>query len=121
MTTLSTLFHRGGPTLYWITFLLGPSFVLCLWHAIRPARWRFLAGLAAVVVILGIGTFGTLQARGRADDHMPNPQEGTPASEVQRFRDEINAEANLPIKVAGAVAGGLAILLVIGQLRRRRR
>ena len=130
MTWLATMFHQGGPTMYWIEYLGIAGVVVVLVHLFKPQPWSLWASLAAIVLVLASGAYGTLKGRSMTDegvemwahpidDATPTERRVVPPAELDEMRAAGYAEAMRPIQFAGIVAGGLALLLAIGELRRR--
>ena len=118
MTTwISTMFHQGGPTMLMICYLLGPAAILAILHVVMARRWSAIASLSAIVVILAIGIYGRHQGRSLTDAAVEHSESGDRAMmEEAGYR-----EASRPIQFAGAVAGVLGVLVIVGEIRRRNR
>jgi hypothetical protein len=128
---LATLFHRGGPTLFVIEYLAAPALLIALFHVIAPRSWARWAVVAIIGLVLAIGLFGTVQGRHRTDEAIErdrkearNPDDKYPPPTEAELRERRAAgydEAYVPIEFAGVVAGALALLVAIGELRLRAR
>jgi DMSO reductase anchor subunit len=118
MTTwISTMFHQGGPMMFVICYLLGPSAILAILHVVMARRWSAIASISAIVVILAVGLYGRHQGRSLTEAAIASSEPGDRAMmEEMGYR-----EASRPIQFAGAVAGVLGVLVIIGEIRRRNR
>jgi hypothetical protein len=132
-TWLATLFHQGGPTMFSIEYVGVAGIIVAALHVYAPRRWSLWTGAAIVACVLAIGIYGTLENRRRTDDNVerdereerearehPDPERRPPRPEDIEFeRAEGYREAMRPIQFAGVVAGALALVLALGELRRR--
>ena len=119
MTTwISTMFHQGGMTMLWICYLLGPSAILAILHVVMARRWSAIASISAIVVILAIGVYGRHQGRSMTEAAVAGAE--TPADR-EMIEEAGYREASRPIQFAGAVAGVLGVLVIVGEIRRRNR
>jgi len=118
MTTwISTMFHQGGMTMLWICYLLGPAAILAILHVVMARRWSAIASISVIVVILAIGVYGRHQQRTMTDAAVASAE---PADRAM-FEEEGYRESSRPMQFAGAVAGVLGVLVIIGEIRRRSR
>ena len=118
MTTwIATMFHQGGMTMLWICYLLAPSAILAILHVVMARRWSAIASISAIVVILAIGVYGRHQQRSLTDNAAAAMEPGDRAM----MEEEGYREASRPLQFAGAVAGVLGVLVIIGEIRRRNR
>jgi hypothetical protein len=117
MTWVSTMFHQGGMTMYWICYLLGPAAILAILHVVMARRWSAIASISAIVVILAIGVYGRHQQRSMTDAAI----ESTEPEHRAMMEEAGYREASRPMEFAGVVAGVLGVLVVIGEIRRRNR
>ena len=117
------LVERGGPQLLSIFQLALPLVAVCVFHAVRPRRWALWAGAIGCALVVLIGVTGYVQSSGRTDDAIARMREEHSASEAElaEHRERGYAEARLPLVYGGGLAAGCAIVLAIGEVRRRRR
>ncbi len=129
MTWLSTMFHQGGPTMYWIEYLGIAGLVVVGVYLFTSQPWGRWATLAAIVLVAAAGVYGTMQGRKLTDEAVEVM--GTPPADIDTSRvmknselDELRAqgyaEAMRPIELAAIVGGALVALFAIAELRRRR-
>jgi len=116
MTWVSTMFHQGGPTMYWIEYLGVPAVVIALLSIVTLASWARWATIGLTVAILGCGAYGTVHNQHFLDEALAREAASPYLAEM---RDQGAVEAKRPIEFAGIVAGGLAVLIAIGEIRRR--
>jgi hypothetical protein len=115
MSWVATMFHQGGMTMYWIEYAGIAALVIVAIAIVSPKRWSQLATIA-----LGIGAYGTMHSRHRVADAVEELSHETPVPPyLEDMRERGAVEANRPIEFAACVAGGLAVLLGISELRRR--
>jgi hypothetical protein len=118
MTWFMEIVHQGGPTVYWILYLAGPALILAILHAAMAQKWSLVASASAIVLVLAIGLYGRHQGRSLTEEAAERPDSVGYRGEMLEAGYH---EANRPLQVAGVVAGVLGVLVVIGELRRRRR
>jgi hypothetical protein len=115
---MAELIQRGGPTLLMILALVLPALVMVILHVVLARAWSAWISTGLLAVILAIGLYGTLTARSLSNQAL---EAIIDRADREAFRAEAYAEAGLPVKAAALVNGLLAIGVVIGELRRRRR
>jgi hypothetical protein len=115
---MATLFQQGGPTMFWILMLVLPGLALVILHAVFAAQWSRWTSIGILAVILAIGLYGRMQGRSMTDRALAQFED---AGEREEMRDQGYLESSRPLQLAGVVDGILAIGVVIGELRRRRR
>jgi len=120
MTWVSTMFHQGGPTMFWIEYLAVPAVVIGVLSIVSLASWARWVTMALTIAILGCGVYGTVHNQHLLDDALAREAAETPPSPyLAEMRDQGAVEAKRPIEFAGIVVGGVAVLIAIGELRRR--
>jgi hypothetical protein len=114
---MAELIQRGGPTMLMILALVLPALVMVILHVVLARGWSAWISTGLLALILAIGLYGTLNGRSitnRALDVFSG-------SDRVALKAEGYKEASLPVKTAALINGLLAIGVVIGELRRRRR
>ena len=114
MPWVTPMFHQRGPTMFMITGLVIAEVALVGVHIGLRRKWSLLVSLGMIALILGIGLFGMMQARGRTDDAL-----GQAENEHERamFLEEGYKEASRPMQYAGLVGGILVVGVLVAQLR----
>ncbi len=116
--------------MYWIEYLGIAGLVVAGIYLFTSQPWGRWATLAAIVLVVACGVYGTLQGRRLTDqavDAMGTPPADIdtsrvmPDSDLAELRAAGYAEAMRPIEFAAIVAGALVALLAIAELRRRGR
>lgn len=115
---MSELIHKGGPTMLMIIALVLPALVMVILHIVMARAWSAWISTGLLALILAIGLYGTMTGRSLTNHAVDSLRELS-------YRDELRAkgyeEASLPVKAAALVNGVLAIGVLIGELRRRKR
>ncbi len=115
---MSELIHKGGPTMLMIIALVLPALVMVILHLVLARAWSAWISTGLLTLILAIGLYGTIQGRALTNRGVESLREAS-------YRNELRAEgykqASLPVKAAALVNGVLAIGVLIGELRRRKR
>jgi hypothetical protein len=117
MGWFARLIAEGGVTMLWIKYLIVPGLLVVAVHVFAPRRWSLWCSALVIALIVGAGAYGTLEQRSRIGDPLPTPVASE--RELEQLRAEGYREANRPIQFGGVVAGGLAVILSIAELRRR--
>lgn len=115
---MSELIHKGGPTMLLIIALVLPALVMVILHIVMARAWSAWISTGLLALILAIGLYGTMHARSFTDRAVDSLRE---LSYRDEFRAEGYKEASVPVKFAALVNGVLAIGVLIGELRRRKR
>ena len=136
MRWLSTLFHQGGPTMFWVEYLAIVGLAFAAAHFFGKQAWTRWAQLAVIALVVASGLYGTIDGRSRTDQSVgddvdlerdfcahrdPDARPCELNGLEDLMREQGYAEAMRPIQFAGAVGGGLVLLLGIAELRRRAR
>ena len=115
--SLAELFRSGGPPMFVIVFLAAPAWLAGTGHVLlaRKVSFAFAVGLVGLVLLVGAG--GALlswQSTQRSAELV-----------TQAHREELltkgKVESLLPLKLSGLVVVPSLLLIVAGEVRRRRR
>jgi hypothetical protein len=115
---MATLFHQGGPTMFWILMLVLPGLALVILHAIFAAQWSRWTSIGVLALVLAIGLYGRMKGRAITDEAVAQLED---TRDREEMRAEGYKESSRPLQFAGVVDGILVIGVLIGEIRRRRR
>src|SRR2546430_6394858 len=120
MTTwIAIKLNEGGPTMFWIRDTAIVALVVVGFHVYRARRWSLVTGGVLIALALACGLYGRHRTRALIDDGIARWDRERDAAEQAELRAAGYAEANIPLEFAAIVAGGLAVLLAAGELRKR--
>lgn len=114
---MTRLLHEGGPTMFWILGLVMPGLAFSILHIVLARGWTRWLTLGVMAVVLAIGLYGRAMGRLLTDDALEHFE----GADHDALRAKGYEEASRPLQLAGVVDGVLAIGLVAGELRRRKR
>ena len=120
---LAEMIQQGGPEGLSVLYLGGPAVAFSVLHAVWPKKWAAITAASIVGLMLVIGAGGYFQGRSRTN-HGIEMQSSDPRNTPQDLadmRERGYLEALRPLQFAGVFAGACGVLLLVGELRRRRR
>lgn len=117
MVNLLQMFQEGGWVMYGIVLFGLPALGLAVAHALVARKWSLMGSAIALVLVLILGIGGTIQNRIRVDEVLGSV--AINREDAERLRARGYAESYRPIQFAGIAAALGALLVTVGEVRRK--
>lgn len=116
---LMEMFQEGGFAMYWILLLGLGGLAMAVVHAAIARKWSLIVTAVLLALIAGVAAVGTMDGRRKVENAMAglDPEPDLKA----RMQAQGYKEAMRPVQLGGIVIVPCAVLLVVGEVRRRQK
>jgi hypothetical protein len=115
--TLMEMFQEGGFAMYWILLLGLGALAMGVVHAAMARKWSLIVSAILLALIAGIALLGTMDGRHKVENGIVGVEPELKA----RMLAQGYKEAMRPVQFGGIVVGLAGALVVVGEVRRRKR